>query len=93
MGKIGVVLKLMPESPETDLEAIKEEARDRIDVSDIGEEDVAFGLTAVMVSTVYSQSRSTTSRSSRSGSHRGRACIREIACIQGIRTPRRPRSS
>jgi elongation factor 1-beta len=52
MGKIGVVLKLMPESPETDLEAIKGEVRDRIDANDMDEEDVAFGLKAVMVSTI-----------------------------------------
>lgn len=52
MGKIAVVLKLMPESPETDLEAIKDSARDLVDVEDIGEEEVAFGLTAVKVSTI-----------------------------------------
>ncbi|MDY6778437.1 MAG: elongation factor 1-beta [Candidatus Nanohaloarchaea archaeon] len=52
MGEIAVVLKLMPESPETDLEAIKGSAKDLIDVEDIGEEDVAFGLTAVKISTI-----------------------------------------
>ncbi len=52
MGKIGVVIKLMPESPETDLEKIKEEVKKLIDVSDMDEENVAFGLKAVMVSTV-----------------------------------------
>ena len=52
MGKIGVVLKVMPESPETDLERIKEEAKKKIDVNDMDEEDVAFGLKAVMISTV-----------------------------------------
>lgn len=52
MGKIGVVLKLMPESPETDLEKIKEEVRNKVQVSDMDEENVAFGLKAVMVSTV-----------------------------------------
>ncbi|MCJ7450832.1 MAG: elongation factor 1-beta [Candidatus Nanohaloarchaeota archaeon QJJ-9] len=52
MGKIGVVLKLMPESPEEDLEKIKSEAKERVDVEDIGEEDVAFGLTAIKVSTI-----------------------------------------
>jgi len=52
MGKIGVVFKLMPEGTETDLEAIKQEVHDRIDPDDIGEEEVAFGLTAIKVSTV-----------------------------------------
>ena len=54
MGKIGVVLKIMPESPEIDLEKIKEKAQELIDVNDIDEEKVAFGLKAVMVSTVVS---------------------------------------
>ncbi|MDY6789558.1 MAG: elongation factor 1-beta [Candidatus Nanohaloarchaea archaeon] len=52
MGEIGVVMKLMPDGPDTDIEAIKEEARKRIDVNDMDVEDVAFGLQAVMVSTV-----------------------------------------
>lgn len=52
MGKISCVYKLMPENDETDLEDIKEEVRNRIDVEDIGEEDVAFGLKAVKVSTI-----------------------------------------
>lgn len=52
MGKISCVYKLMPENDETDLEEIKEEVRNRIDVEDIGEEDVAFGLKAVKVSTI-----------------------------------------
>lgn len=52
MGKIGVVFKLMPEGTDTDLEAIKQDVRDQIDPDDIGEEEVAFGLTAIKVSTV-----------------------------------------
>ena len=52
MGKISCVYKVMPEDAETDLETIKEQIRDRIDVEDIGEEEVAFGLKAVKVSTI-----------------------------------------
>lgn len=52
MGKISCVYKLMPGDDETDLEEIKEEVRNRIDVEDIGEENVAFGLKAVKVSTI-----------------------------------------
>lgn len=52
MGKISCVYKIMPEDDETDLEDIKEQVRERIDVEDIGEEDVAFGLKAVKVSTI-----------------------------------------
>jgi translation elongation factor aEF-1 beta len=52
MGKISCVYKIMPEDDETDLETIKEQLREKIDVEDIGEEEVAFGLKAVKVSTI-----------------------------------------
>lgn len=52
MGKISCVYKVMPEDAETDLEQIKEDIKELIDVEDIGEEEVAFGLKAVKVSTI-----------------------------------------
>lgn len=52
MGKIACVFKLMPEDAETDLEEIKEQVRDKVDVEDIGEEEVAFGLKAIKVSAI-----------------------------------------
>ncbi|WP_347721818.1 elongation factor 1-beta [Candidatus Nanohalococcus occultus] len=52
MGKIACVFKLMPEDAETDLEEIKEQVREKVDVTDIGEEDVAFGLKAIKVSAI-----------------------------------------
>lgn len=52
MGDIGVLLKIMPESPETDLEGIKKEIESRIDVEDMNEEDLAFGLKAIKVLTL-----------------------------------------
>ena len=52
MGKISCVYKIMPEDAETDLEEIKDEINELIDVEDIGEENVAFGLKAVKVSTI-----------------------------------------
>ena len=52
MGEIACVYKVMPEDSETDLEPIKDELRDRLDVDDIGEEEVAFGLKAIKVSLV-----------------------------------------
>jgi translation elongation factor aEF-1 beta len=42
----------MPEDSETDLEDIKQQLRDLLDVEDIGEEEVAFGLEAVKVSCI-----------------------------------------
>ncbi|PSG98740.1 MAG: elongation factor 1-beta [Nanohaloarchaea archaeon SW_7_43_1] len=52
MGKISCVYKIMPEDNETDLEKIKDQLREELDVEDIGEEEVAFGLKAVKVSTI-----------------------------------------
>lgn len=52
MGKISCVYKVMPEDAETDLEQIKEDIKELIEVEDIGEENVAFGLKAVKVSTI-----------------------------------------
>ncbi|MFB6147629.1 MAG: elongation factor 1-beta [Candidatus Nanohaloarchaea archaeon] len=54
MGNIAVVLRLMPEDADTDLEEVKEKVRDRIDVDEFGTEEVAFGLKALMVSTMTS---------------------------------------
>ncbi|MFB6193374.1 MAG: elongation factor 1-beta [Candidatus Nanohaloarchaea archaeon] len=52
MGKISCVYKIMPEDDETDLEDVKDQVREVIDVEDIGEEEVAFGLKAIKVSTI-----------------------------------------
>ncbi|MFB6209332.1 MAG: elongation factor 1-beta [Candidatus Nanohaloarchaea archaeon] len=54
MGKVQCVYKLMPESDETDLEDIKESVKQKIDVDDFEEEEVAFGLKAVKISTITS---------------------------------------
>ena len=52
MGKISCVYKVMPEDAETDLESLKQDIKSVIDVEDIGEENVAFGLKAIKVSTI-----------------------------------------
>lgn len=52
MGKIQCVYKIMPEDEETDLDDIKEQVKDLLEVDDITEEEVAFGLMAIKVSTV-----------------------------------------
>jgi len=52
MGKISCVYKVMPEDEKSDLDEIKDDIRDLIDVQDIGEEEVAFGLKAVKVSCI-----------------------------------------
>ena len=52
MGDISCVYKVMPEDAETDLKGIKEGIKEVIDVEDIGEEEVAFGLKAIKVSCI-----------------------------------------
>jgi len=52
MGKISCVYKVMPEDAETDLQTIKDQVQHILDVEDIGEEEVAFGLKAVKVSCI-----------------------------------------
>lgn len=52
MGKMAVVLRIMPEDAETDLEQLEKEVRDRIEVDEVEKEEVAFGLKALMVSTM-----------------------------------------
>ncbi|MDY6768890.1 MAG: elongation factor 1-beta [Candidatus Nanohaloarchaea archaeon] len=54
MGEVAVVLKVMPEDAETDLERIRTAVRDSIEVEDLQEEAVAFGLKALKVSTIVS---------------------------------------
>jgi len=52
MGKISCVYKVMPEDEKSGLDEIKDDIRELIDVQDIGEEEVAFGLKAVKVSCI-----------------------------------------
>lgn len=52
MGEVAIVLKVMPDDTETDLDAVADAIRGAIDVEDLDEEEVAFGLTALKVSTI-----------------------------------------
>ncbi len=49
MGDVAVSLKIMPESPETDLEKIKEEISKKIEIKDSKTEPLAFGLNALKI--------------------------------------------
>jgi elongation factor 1-beta len=59
MAKAVITFKLMPESPEIDLEPIKEQARKiaqeagAIGEMQVKEEPIAFGLKAVLVLAMY----------------------------------------
>ncbi len=57
MGKVATTFKLMPESPEVDLDKVQEQIKEKLDcVEDMKIEPIAFGLKAlkVMVVTVDS---------------------------------------
>ncbi len=64
MADVVVTMKLMPESPETDLEALAAKAEEVISsVGEVGkkeEEPVAFGLKAVLLTFVMDESKGTT---------------------------------
>ena len=52
MGEVAVTLKVMPESPEVDLEALKEAIKNAVDEKEferIEEEPIGFGLLALIV--------------------------------------------
>ena len=46
-------VKIMPESPETDLESIKKDIKEKAEVHKIEERPVAFGLVALIVTLVW----------------------------------------
>lgn len=53
MGDVAVILKIMPESPEVDLEALKAAIKEKYPgTQDIVEEPIGFGLVAIKVAIV-----------------------------------------
>ena len=54
MGEVLTTMKIMPDSPEIDLEAIKETIKTSMpegaEINEISEEPIAFGLVAVILS-------------------------------------------
>ena len=49
MGKVAVSLKIMPETPDTDLNKIKDEIAGKIELKDSKIEPLAFGLSALKI--------------------------------------------
>lgn len=49
MGNVAISLKIMPESPNTDLEKIKEEIAKKIEIKDSKIEPLAFGLKSLKI--------------------------------------------
>jgi elongation factor 1-beta len=49
MGNVAVTFKIMPDSPDTNLEEIKKEISKKIEIKDYALEPVAFGLKILRV--------------------------------------------
>jgi elongation factor 1-beta len=49
MGNVAVSIRIMPESPETDLEEVKKEISKKIEIKDSKIEPLAFGLKALKI--------------------------------------------
>lgn len=51
----AVLMRIMPNSPEEDLEAIKDKVREEETLRDMGEKEIAFGLKGIMASFLLSK--------------------------------------
>ncbi len=49
MGEVAVTIRLMPESPEVDLDRLEAAIKERVKVHSISREPIAFGLEALRV--------------------------------------------
>ncbi len=49
MGEVSLTMKVMPEGKDVDLDEMKEEIKSQLDPHEIKEEEVAFGLKALIV--------------------------------------------
>lgn len=56
MGKVATTFKIMPESPDVDLENLKEEIGKSIKIQDYKIEPIAFGLKALKIMLITSDS-------------------------------------
>ncbi|MCC7564857.1 MAG: elongation factor 1-beta [Methanomicrobiaceae archaeon] len=53
MGSVAIILKIMPESPEVDIGALKESIRTQVpETRDIREEPIGFGLVALKIAVI-----------------------------------------
>lgn len=81
MAIVAVITRIMPESPETDLEAIKNIAKDKLESEgakniSFDEQPVAFGLKAIMVKFAWPEEKDT------SIIEDGLACIDHVSSAQ-----------
>lgn len=63
-GVAAVIARIMPSAPDTDLEAIKKSAKEKMEAQgaeniSFEEQDIAFGLKAVMIKMAWPEEKST----------------------------------
>ena len=56
MGKVAVSIRIMPETPEVDLETVKNEIAKKVQLNDAKIEPLAFGLKALKILVVVPDS-------------------------------------
>ena len=56
MGKVAVSIRIMPETPEVDLESVKNEIAKKVQLNDAKIEPLAFGLKALKILVVVPDS-------------------------------------
>ena len=56
MGNVAIIVKIMPESPDVDREALKAAIKAAVPVEDIREEPIGFGLVALKAAVVVPDS-------------------------------------
>ncbi len=49
MGKVATIFRVMPESPDVDIEKLEKEIRDKTGAQDVKQEPIGFGLVALRV--------------------------------------------
>lgn len=53
MGSVAVILKVMPESPEVDMEKLQAEIKEKVPgVNDMRTEPIGFGLSAIKIAMI-----------------------------------------
>ena len=57
MGQVAITFRIMPESPQVDIKKLKHHIEAKVDVQQIKEEPIGFGLVALKVLVVMPDSK------------------------------------
>ena len=58
MGEVAVILKVMPESPEVDMEKLQADIRAKVSgIQDMRVEPIGFGLSAIKIAMITEEGR------------------------------------